>query len=74
MLRRFVHSLAVCGTAIIAGRQYVVSFDYNPSGTAASFYTEKMQYAIQSHRHTPFRNADRLNATVLSRRNSVLQG
>lgn len=52
MLRRFIHSLAVCGTGIIAGGQYVVSFDYNPSGTTASFYTEKMQYAIH-HIGTP---------------------
>ncbi len=52
MLRRFIHSLAVCGTGIITGGQYVVSFDYNPSGTTASFYTEKMQYAIH-HIGTP---------------------
>ncbi len=52
MLRRFIHSLAVCGTGIITGGQYVVSFDYNPAGTAASFYIEKMQYAIH-HIGTP---------------------
>jgi hypothetical protein len=52
MLRRFIHSLAVCATGIITGGQYVVSFDYNPAGTTASFYTEKMQYAIH-HIGTP---------------------
>lgn len=52
MLRRFIHALAVCCTGIITGGQYVVSFDYNPAGTTASFYTEKMQYAIH-HIGTP---------------------
>ena len=52
MMRRIIHFLAVCCTGIIAGGQYVVSFDYNPAGTTASFYTEKMQYAIH-HIGTP---------------------
>ena len=46
MMRKFIHFLAVCAAGIITGGQYVVSFDYNPAGTTASFYTEKMQYAI----------------------------
>lgn len=52
MLRRVIHLLAVCCTGIITGGQYVVSFDYNPAGVAASFYTEKIQYAIH-HIGTP---------------------
>ena len=52
MLRRFIHFLAVCCTGIITGGQYVVSFDYNPTGVTGSFYTEKMQYAIH-HIGTP---------------------
>lgn len=52
MLRRFIHALAICCTGIIAGGQYVVSFDYNPAAMTASFYTEKMQYAIH-HIGTP---------------------
>jgi hypothetical protein len=52
MMRKIIHFLAVCCTGIIAGGQYVVSFDYNPAGTTASFYTEKMQYAIH-HIGTP---------------------
>jgi hypothetical protein len=52
MIRRIIHILAICCTGIIAGGQYVVSFDYNPAGVSASFYTEKMQYAIH-HIGTP---------------------
>ena len=52
MIRRIVHFLAVCAAGLITGGQYVVSFDYNPAGTTASFYTEKMQYAIH-HIGTP---------------------
>ena len=52
MVRRLIHILAICGAGIITGGQYVVSFDYNPVGTSASFYTEKMQYAIH-HIGTP---------------------
>src|SRR5687767_13828740 len=52
MVRRIIHFIAVCSAGIITGGQYVVSFDYNPAGTTASFYTEKMQYAIH-HIGTP---------------------
>ena len=45
-MRRIVHFLAVFTSAIITGGQYVVSFDYSTVDTHASFYTEKMQYAI----------------------------
>lgn len=51
-MRKIIHVLAICSAGIIAGGQYVVSFDYNPAGTTASFYTEKMQYAIH-HIGTP---------------------
>jgi FtsH-binding integral membrane protein len=44
--------LAVCAAGIITGGQYVVSFDYRTAGMNASFYTEKMQYAIH-HIGTP---------------------
>ena len=52
MMRKTIHFLAICAAGIITGGQYVVSFDYNPSGTTASFYTEKIQYAIH-HIGTP---------------------
>ena len=52
MQRKIVHLLAVCCTGIIAGGQYVVSFDYNPADVAGPFYTQKMQYAIH-HIGTP---------------------
>lgn len=52
MIRRIIHFLAVCAAGLITGGQYVVSFDYNPAGTTASFYTEKIQYAIH-HIGTP---------------------
>lgn len=48
MIRKISHVLAICLAGIITGGQYVVSFDYNPSGVSASFYTEKMQYAIHN--------------------------
>ena len=51
-MRKIIHFLAVCCAGIITGGQYVVSFDYNPAGTSASFYTEKIQYAIH-HIGTP---------------------
>ena len=51
-MRKIIHFLAVCAAGIITGGQYVVSFDYNPTGTTASFYTEKIQYAIH-HIGTP---------------------
>lgn len=51
-MRKVIHFLAVCAAGVITGGQYVVSFDYNPSGVDASFYTEKMQYAIH-HIGTP---------------------
>ena len=52
MVKRIIHFLAICGTGIITGGQYVVSFDYNPSDAGASFYAEKIQYAIH-HIGTP---------------------
>lgn len=51
-MRKLIHVLAISSAGIITGGQYVVSFDYNPAGTTASFYTEKMQYAIH-HIGTP---------------------
>ena len=52
MLKRIVHFAAVFASGIITGGQYVVSFDYSTVGMTASFYTEKMQYAIH-HIGTP---------------------
>lgn len=52
MFRRIVHIIAICSAGIITGGQYVVSFDYRSAGVTASFYTEKMQYAIH-HIGTP---------------------
>jgi uncharacterized membrane protein len=51
-MKKIFHVLAICSAGIIAGGQYVVSFDYNPADTSAAFYTEKMQYAIH-HIGTP---------------------
>lgn len=44
--------MAVCLAGLITGAQYVVSFDYCPTGVAAPFYAEKIQYAIH-HIGTP---------------------
>jgi hypothetical protein len=52
MTKRIVHIIAVCLAGLIAGGQYVVSFDYCPTGVSASLYTEKIQYAIH-HIGTP---------------------
>lgn len=52
IMRRAIHFLAVCAAGLITGGQYVVSFDYNPTGVAASLYTQKIQYAIH-HIGTP---------------------
>jgi hypothetical protein len=50
--RRIIHFLAICAAGLIAGGQYVVSFDYRTEGVTGSFYTQKMQYAIH-HIGTP---------------------
>ncbi|MGI8811359.1 MAG: hypothetical protein ACR2IH_02380 [Pyrinomonadaceae bacterium] len=52
MVKKLVHFAAIFVAGIIAGGQYVVSFDYETTGMSASFYTEKMQYAIH-HIGTP---------------------
>ena len=52
MLRKLVHFAAIFAGGIITGGQYVVSFDYSTVDASASFYTEKMQYAIH-HIGTP---------------------
>jgi hypothetical protein len=64
MVRKIIHFLAVCAAGLITGGQYVVSFDLHASGMSASFYTEKMQYAIH-HIGTPL-FAMLITATVLS--------
>jgi Domain of unknown function (DUF1772) len=64
MIQRIIHFLAVCFSGIITGGQYVVSFDYSTAGMTASFYTEKMQYAIH-HIGTPL-FAMLISATVLN--------
>ena len=52
LLKNVVHFAAIVAAGIITGGQYVVSFDYSTVGMTASFYTEKMQYAIH-HIGTP---------------------
>jgi hypothetical protein len=64
MIRQIVHFIAICSAGIITGGQYVVSFDYGTAGMNASFYTEKMQYAIH-HIGTPL-FAMLISATVLN--------
>lgn len=46
MRTRIVHILAIFLTGIVTGSQYIISFDYNPDETKASFYIEKMQYGV----------------------------
>jgi len=38
---------AVLFAGLIAGGQYLVWWDYNPTGNSAAFYIEKLQYAIR---------------------------
>jgi uncharacterized membrane protein len=38
---------AVLFAGLIAGGQYLVWWDYDPAGTSAQFYTEKIQFAIR---------------------------
>ena len=64
LLRRVFHFLAICLAGIITGGQYVVSFDYCATGMSASFYTEKMQYAIH-HIGTPL-FAVLISATIIN--------
>jgi anthrone oxygenase-like protein len=52
VIKKFVHFFAVFAGGIITGGQYVVSFDYGTADVTASFYAEKMQYAIH-HIGTP---------------------
>jgi hypothetical protein len=47
MLRKLFLFGAVFFAGIIAGGQYVVSWDYHPMAMFPSFYTEKMQHAIR---------------------------
>jgi hypothetical protein len=47
VVRKLFLFLAVLFAGIIAGGQYLVWWDYNPSGNAAAFYVEKLQYAIR---------------------------
>ena len=64
ILRNFVHFAAIFAGGIITGGQYVVSFDYSTADTTASFFTEKMQYAIH-HIGTPLFGM-LITATLLS--------
>jgi hypothetical protein len=52
MMRRILHFAALFASAIITGAQYTVTFDFKDVDMPASFYTEKMQYAIH-HIGTP---------------------
>lgn len=47
MTQKIVLFAALLFGALIAGGQYVVWWDYNPTGMSAAFYTEKMQHAIR---------------------------
>lgn len=69
-MRGRIHFLAVFTAAIITGGQYVVSFDYSTVDMHASFYTEKMQYAIH-HIGTPL-FAILITATILNLVSAVL--
>jgi hypothetical protein len=46
MTRKIFLFAAVVFAGLIAGGQYLVWWDYNPAGNAATFYVEKLQYAI----------------------------
>jgi uncharacterized membrane protein len=46
-MRKTVLFGAVLFAGLIAGGQYLVWWDYNPSGNSAAFYVEKLQYAIR---------------------------
>jgi len=70
MIQRIVHFIAICLAGIITGGQYVVSFDYCAAGMSASFYTEKMQYAIH-HIGTPL-FAMLISATLLTFISAIL--
>ena len=63
-------TLAVFAAAIITGGQYVVSFDYSTADIHASFYAEKMQYAIH-HIGTPL-FAMLITATILNLTSAIL--
>ena len=47
MTRKVFLFLAVLFAGLIAGGQYLVWWDYNPAGNPATFYVEKLQYAIK---------------------------
>jgi hypothetical protein len=47
MARRIVLFAALMFAALIVGGQYVVWWDYDPTGMSAAFFTEKMQHAIR---------------------------
>ena len=70
MLQKLAHFAAVFAGGIITGGQYVVSFDYSTADVSASFYTEKMQYAIH-HIGTPLFGM-LITATLLSIAAAVL--
>ena len=46
MTRRIFLFAAVLFAGLIAGGQYLVWWDYNPAGNAATFHVPKLQYAI----------------------------
>jgi hypothetical protein len=47
MARSIVLFAALFFTALVAGGTFVIWIDYNPTGTSAAFYVEKMQHAIR---------------------------
>lgn len=47
MTRKIFLFAAVLFAGLIAGGQYLVWWDYNPAGNGATFYIEKLQYAIK---------------------------
>lgn len=47
MTRKLVIFAAVLFNGLVAGAAFAIWIDYNPSGMSPSFYTQKMQHAIQ---------------------------
>jgi hypothetical protein len=47
MTRKIILFAALLFNALVAGAAFAIRIDYNPAGMSPTFYTEKMQHAIQ---------------------------
>jgi uncharacterized membrane protein len=47
MTRKIILFAALLFNALVAGAAFAIWIDYNPAGMSPTFYTEKMQHAIQ---------------------------